>query len=246
MSFQISPSQFVQMLKLLEKKPADVLLSPTCRAFLALDRWVQAGKPNNVFQSAGAGVMPGTVNHNMRDGGNMTDSATRTIRLLNPLSALDPVFSHAARLKVLTIGPRTEMELLHLMAIGFHQKNISALDMVSPSPLITPGDMHDLPYPDHAFHVVISSWVIAYSNRPQRVMDEMLRVCKNGALLAIGATHEPDVQTGDTDIVGSTYRHVDDFTRLMGSKLDRVLFQQEPDSDDHKGPVMLIGRVRHS
>lgn len=242
------------MVNTIIKNPSELMLSPACRQYLANDRWMRSGQKLQIFETLDEGVMPGTIAHNRRElEEHGFGSATRTARLINPLSALDPVFGAAAQLKVLSIGPRTEMELLHLVAIGFKPENIKAVDLVSSSPWIDLADMHHLPYPDKAFHVVISSWVLNYSKDPQRAIDEMIRVTCNQGLNAIGLTYAPEYgsnyiadQPGKADIVGSMQRSVDDLIKLMGGKLDRVLFQQDPVKDETKGPVMLIARIKHA
>ena len=250
----LSEVQLRTMLKIISRNPADLLLSEKCRQFLCADRWEAAGKHLEIFSDGGQGVMPGTVAHNRRELETIGFGSTRrTQRLLNPLSGLDPVYGNAGNLKVLSIGPRTEMELLHLVGLGFQLNNITAVDLISSSPLIDLGDMHALPYPDRSFNVVISSWVLNYSNRPQLAVDEMVRVCANQGLIAIGLTYDPtyggnyinETPAEATAIIGSMHRSVDDLARLIGPKLDRICFQQDPVADQVKGPVMLIARIRH-
>lgn len=243
----ITNDQLQAMVNIVAKRPIDLLLSESCRKFLALDRW-KKNRHLRVHGELADGVMPGTITHNRKELENDDfGSSRRTLRLLNPLSSLEPVFSNAANLKVLSIGPRTEMELLHLMAIGFPLPNIHAVDLIASSPLIDTGDMHSLPYPDQMFDVVISSWVIGYSKEPQKAIDEMVRVAKNGALVAIGLTYEPSIERGvvenaPTDIVGSNYGSAGELQGLLGKNLGRVFFEQ--DFGGGRGGVMLIASVK--
>lgn len=246
------PDQMAAFLDILSKQPCDILLSPTCRQFFATDRWNKAGRPIQVMEAHDQGVMPGAIAHNRRElEEHGFGSSTRTARLINPLAALDPVFGQAQKLKVLSIGPRTEMELLHLVGVGFRPQNIWAVDLISSSPWMDVGDMHKLPYPDKMFDVVISSWVLNYSKDPQLAVNEMVRVCAKRGLIAIGLTYAPEfgagyvaTNPGQTDIVGSMQRSVADLSRLFGDRLDRILFQQDPVLDSTKGPVMMIARVK--
>ena len=241
------------MLGILAKRPADILLSGECRRYLALSRWRNGDRYLRIHEDLDAGVMPGAVEHNRKElEKDDFGSYTRTVRLINPLTSLDPIYGHAPKMKVLSIGPRTEMEILHLVAVGFHPANISALDLISASPLIDTGDMHNLPYGDCSFNVVISSWVLGYSSDPQRAIDEMVRVCAHKGIIAIGLTFEPGYGRGvvadnpaDDEIVGSMYGSVEEIKTLVGDKLDLIYFQQQPESDDQKGPVMLIARIKH-
>jgi SAM-dependent methyltransferase len=250
----VSQKQLQNMNEILVKYPSDYFLSGRCRRYLALDRWKSGDRYLRVHEDLDGGVMPGAVEHNRRElEKDDFGSFTRTARLINPLTSLNPVFGHASQMKVLSIGPRTEMEILHLIAVGFHPENISGLDLISASPFIDTGDMHKLPYGDRSFQVVISSWVLGYSSSPQLAVDEMVRVCGDGGLIAIGLTYEPGYGRGvvadnpaDDEIVGSMYGSVGELKGLIGDKLDYVHFQQEPDSDTQSGPVMLIARIKHS
>jgi len=252
-NLEISEDQVRSMLKIVAKNPIDLFLSAPCRRFLCASRWESSGKHLEVFSDDGKGTMPGTVAHNRRElEEHGFGSSRRTQRLLNPLSALSPVYENPASLKVLSIGPRTEMEIFHLIGLGFAPKNVFAIDLISSSPFIDLGDMHALPYPDRAFDVVISSWVLNYSNRPQLAVDEMVRVCADRGLIAIGLTYDPTYKGSYIDenpapdaIVGSMQRSVDDLARMVGPKLDRICFQQDPVADQVKGPVMMIARIKH-
>ena len=248
----ISAEQCQAMVEIIWKNPLDLLLSESCRKYLAADRWHKSDQHIEVHGQTDKGVMPGTVAHNRRETEQrLFSSSRRTLRLINPLSALEPIYSNAPKLKVLSVGPRTEMEIFHLMAVGFQLKNIAALDLLSSSPLIDVGDMHHMPYDDQSFQVVISSWVIAYSSNPQRAVEEMVRVCADGGIIAIGQTYEPSLGTGvvastpgATTITGSNYKSVEELKALVGHKLDYVYFQQGIDREDRPGPVMLIARIR--
>lgn len=249
-SINIDEAQFHAMIKLLANKASDLFLSPACRQFLARDQFEKRGRPVREFQDVTTGTMPGTVAHNRLqiDDGTFA-SATRTARLINPLTSIQDVFLGAGSMKVLSIGPRTEMELLHLAGIGFQPKNISALDLISTSPWIDLGDMHALPYPDRAFHVVISGWVLGYSKAPQKAVDEMLRVTRDGGLVAIGCTHNPkaaEIEYKDEQarIQGRIFHRVAELKDLIGARMGQVFFQHEPETGEIN-VVMLICRIRH-
>ena len=241
--FVLTREQLQTMANFMVKTPRDLLLSEECRRFLALDRW-KKNRDLRVHSDTDSGVMPGTIEHNRKElEKDAFGSARRTLRLINPLTALEPVYSMAPQLKVLSIGPRTEMELFHLMGVGFSHPNIHAVDLISSSPLIDTGDMHKLPYPDRSFHVTISSWVLAYSSNPQLAIDEMLRVTAHGGLVAIGVTYDPATDQVKTDITGCNYGTADELKGLIGPKLDKVHFEQDPAGK--KGGVMLIARIKH-
>lgn len=232
------------------KSPRYFLLSPQCRREYALQNFEKRGNPVSVHGETTAGVMPGTIAHNriQIDDGTFA-SAERSLRLINPLAAIGGVFEREHEKDVLSIGPRTEMELFHLVGAGFHPDRIKAVDLISTSPWIDLGDMHALPYPDRSFDIVISSWVLAYSSTPQKAVDEMLRVTRNGGIIAIGCTHSPEAdsfeyKTDDAKILGCKFRYVDQYRALLGDKLAQVHFQDEPQANS-PGAVIIICRIKH-
>ena len=83
---------------------------------------------------------------------------SHVVRLIRPLSIIDPIYENVATAKLLSVGPRNENEIFHLCAYGFDIMNIEAIDLVSNSPLVRIMDMHELQYADAAFDVVISGW----------------------------------------------------------------------------------------
>lgn len=246
---KMSEALFKKLVGSLSRSPRYFFLSPQCRQIFAIERFNERGREVREHTEASAGVMPGTIPHNriQIDDGTFA-SAERSLRLINPIAAIGGVFEREAQMKVLSIGPRTEMELFHLVGAGFHPDNITAIDLISTSPWIDLGDMHKLPYPDRSFDIVISSWVLAYSSTPQKAVDEMLRVTRSKGIIAIGCTHNPDAdtleyKTPEAKILGSRFRHVDEYRALIGPKLDMVYFQDEPQAG--AGAVIIVARIKH-
>lgn len=241
----ITSAQWQQVGDILSQTPTDVFLSWSVRQHIAKTRWEASAKILDIHAVTTAGVMPGTIRHNSTETQNSVfGSARRSQRLLGPLSGLDPVYSGAAGLKVLSIGPRTEMEIFHLIGLGFKPENIKALDLISSSPMIEKGDMHAMPYDADSFDVVISSWVLNYSSEPQIAVNEMLRVVKPGGLIAIGVTYAPPDERPDPTIIGSMQRNCADIRRYFHGTYFESLLMVDPPSDNHRGPVMLIARVK--
>ncbi len=245
----ITQPQAEDMIEALKANPAQFLLAPICRQHLAKKRFDKAGREIRVHDGSSAGIMPGTVAHNklqIEDG--TFASSQRTARLINPLTSIQRVYDYAAALKVLSIGPRTEMELMHLVGVGFQPENITGVDLISTSPWIDTGDMHALPYPDKSFDVVISSWVLGYSRDPQKAMDEMVRVMIDGGILAIGATYHPkaaklEYKDEQAKIVGTVFRSVSQYKDLLGGKLSTVYFEEEPETET-AAAVMLVAKIK--
>lgn len=244
----ITVPQAEGMIQALRENPRDFFLAPACRQYLAKKRFEKGGSVVRVHEETSTGVMPGTVSHNKLqiEDGTFT-SSRRTARLINPLMSIQRVYDNAGCLKVLSIGPRTEMELIHLVGIGFEPENITGVDLISTSPWIDTGDMHALPYPDKTFDVVISSWVLGYSREPQTAMDEMVRVMTDGGIIAIGATFNTraakiDYKDEDAKIVGTMFRSADQYKDMLGGALRQVYFEESPEGGAYSA-VMLIASI---
>lgn len=126
-----------------------------------------------------------TLNHNLKS---LRDfSNPRMELLIRPLSVIES--TRTAR-SILLIGPRNENDLL--LASTYFDLPLTCfrgLDLISYSKLVDLGDMHAMPYPDNQFDIVICGWTLSYSNQPQRLADEMLRVCRPGGLIAVGVEY---------------------------------------------------------
>lgn len=171
---------------------------------------------------------PKTIEYNMSGVLNMLDSRRSNI-LIRPLTLIESVNANS---KILAIGPRTEGEILLLHAYGFEFENIRGLDLFSYSPWIDVGDMHNMPYPDSSFDVVISSMVITYSNNHKLAAAEMLRVVRPGGVIAINLTHvskseaesEPTIRSAEVRLRPQSVAQLLD---LFDGHADFVYFQQD-------------------
>ena len=112
----------------------------------------------------------------------------RMIWLIHAVLALEKVNKNS---KILSIGARTENEILLLHSLGFN--SIKAVDLQSYSPLINVGDMHKLNFSAGTFDVVFCGWTISYSRTPKVAAKEILRVTKSGGIIAIGLEHVPNL-----------------------------------------------------
>jgi hypothetical protein len=131
-------------------------------------------------------LQPKLISHNLTAFENPTgDFTIRRMRML--LGALTSIEILGSNSKILIIGPRTESDIFILRGLGF--ENITAIDLISYSPLINLGDMHQIPYADNSFDAVICGWTISYSANPKLAASEMYRVLKDNGLIAIGLEH---------------------------------------------------------
>ena len=141
--------------------------------------------------------------------------------------------------KILVIGPRTESDLLILK--GFMYSNVVGLDLISYSPWIKLGDLHDIPFPENTFDAVICGWGLSYSNTPAKAIAEITRVTKKDGLVAIGLDHWP-YHTDETKKIlgdftveqlqdqGKRINSTAEIRELFGASLGTVFF-------DHDAPL---------
>lgn len=172
-------------------------------------------------------------------------AVSRSNLLLYPLSALR--LSRSA--PILSIGPRSEGEILNLMGLGFH--NIRALDLISYSPWIQLGDMHAMPYPDDAFAAVIMGWVIAYSDNRPKAAREAVRVARNGGIIAVGVQYNRESAEEISKRVGydmpakERLQSVAEILALFQPHVDRVLFSSDlPSPAPEKFDLLVLFSVR--
>lgn len=174
---------------------------------------------------------PVTIKHNLAGLLPTLDSKRSSI-LVRPLSVIEAVHANSS---ILSIGPRSEGELLLLEAYGFQRQNIRGLDLISYSPLVDLGDMHAMAYPDNKWDIVISSMVLPYSDDQQKAVNEMIRVAKPNGIIAISleyvtpeAAEEIHAKYGYT--VGSDSRRVQTVKGLLAMFepfVDTIYFSQD-------------------
>jgi hypothetical protein len=100
------------------------------------------------------------------------------------------------------IGPRNEHDLYTLVAHGFDRERVRGLDLISYSPMIDLGDMHSTAYADNTWDVVIVGWTLSYSSAPQRFADEITRIARNGAVIAIAVEYSTMSESDETALSG--------------------------------------------
>jgi SAM-dependent methyltransferase len=196
-------------------------------------------------------VITNAIEHNM-DGLVRGMALTRPELLIGPLFSLDLIRTRVRSLKFLSVGPRSEAELFGLMARGVPVTHLRGLDLISYSPYVDLGDMHHMPYPDKSFDVIILGWVLAYSKDHKKVREEVLRVAKPGAILAIGCEYHP-MSTEQLMQMGGhlqgdypRFYHTDDIFKIFEGHVDAVFFKHDvlPELRARVGSVMTVFRLK--
>lgn len=169
------------------KMPRQLLTIDAVRFFVCLPRYLvfyHLLRRRKFAADIESGVSRNTIEHNMRGTGEL--SAPRSHTLIRPIVSVGYVQRNIRSLKVLTIGPRVEGEIYNLIGYGFRSRNVVGLDLFSYSPYIRVGNMHHMEFADGEFDIVISGWVLGYSDDKLQCAREMLRVTKPGGMIAIG------------------------------------------------------------
>jgi len=164
---------------------------PAVRDALSLDRYRNLFD-SKISKSDSALSSKVTIEHNT-DFERMffADLSKRPDLISNALACLNSVRQNSSRMKVLSIGARTEAELFSLVNAGFRLSNVECIDLFSYTPHIKIGDINSLHYADHSFDVVVCGWVLEFCNDIPKACSEIMRVTKPGGLIAIGGMHHP-------------------------------------------------------
>jgi len=179
--------------RLIQTIPRQLLHVDLIRAFVGILRATVLIPLNGgirIYQGDESFISPHTLRHNLK--GLWQDLfAARPHILIQPLMSIDYVRKNISELKVLSVGPRSENELLTLMEYGFRSKNIISVDLISYSPKIKLGDIHNLPLDSDSYDIVICGWTLAYSENKRKAASELVRVVKSGGIIAVSATSHP-------------------------------------------------------
>lgn len=224
---------------------AELLHIPKIRTMLAESR-LKRTDPSAIetHDSANDAVHAHALKHNLNNLHRM-EAVDRPSILVNPLRGVEFVNRNAGKLKVLTVGPRSESELFSLIAAGFNPENITGLDLISYSDFVELGDMHAMPFDNDSFDIVIVGWVLTYSADNRKAASEILRVARPSAHIAIGCATEPIdeaeayeraktatggvlAKTGDGANTMSIFFNCDQILRLFDGHIDTVIFKQDP------------------
>ena len=171
---------------------------------------------------------------------------------MNPLMSIDRISSRIGKIKVLVIGPKLESEILSIRSYGIPKKNIDAIDLISYSPWVKSGDMHNLPYEKCTFDVIISGWVIAYSDNKQRAVDEMVRVAKDGAIIGIGVGYTPSSNKEIIEkrgyLISSEERIPNNqfLFNLFKDRIDKIYFKHDIDDNrkEMSGKILSLFSIK--
>jgi SAM-dependent methyltransferase len=170
----------------IKKIAKSLLVADEFREFVGRCRYRLMRHRLGTLEESGVDSLKNTVSHNLTALSHIsTDFRMRRMKWLIFGTIANEAISSSSR--ILMIGPRTENEILFLHGLGY--PNVVGLDLISYSPYVRLGDMHNMPFEDDSFDVVICGWTLSYSKHPSRVASEIVRVLRSEAILGIGVEH---------------------------------------------------------
>lgn len=165
------------------------------------------------------------INHNLWTELNIFNFARHRVEYLIYILKIIPAELEGM---TLSIGPRSEGELLLLSMHGFNFDNTVGIDLFSYSPKILVMDMHNMSFENSSFDTIICGWVLTYCYDLEKAISEIIRVAKNGALVAIGFSIPPPIEKSDPINKVSRLRGgLKELLNLFGNAVDAVYWQRE-------------------
>ncbi len=162
--------------------------------------------------------------------------------------------------RVLCIGCRNPLELDEFRARGF--TDVVGVDLYSQRSDILVMDMHELAFADDSFDVVYSSHSLEHSFAVERVVSEIARVARDGAVIAVevpvrGRASEADrIEFAGVDDLRAAFRaHVGEEieaeeqparseTNAQGGDVARLVFRLEKAPSTASRPVAVPSKSR--
>lgn len=171
-------------MKLVSENPNKLLQIPEVRSIVSAERLERAQQSIKIFDS-GCDSRSSTIEHNLNNLLGLS-GFDRGSTLVQSLLLLEEFQLFSGFAKCLCVGPRNEAELLALLGFGLEQQNIRGLDLISYSDFVDLGDMHEMPYADNSYEIIIAGWVLAYSVTVDQAIHEICRVLRPGGIVSIG------------------------------------------------------------
>ena len=124
---------------------------------------------------------------------------------------------------VLCVGCRNGRELDRFMARGF--EDVIGIDLFSQRADILVMDMHDLAFPDDSFDVVYASHALEHSYDVDRVVREIVRVARAGAVVAVEVPVRVQASAADRVV----FSGLDELRQIFEPRIaDELLAEEQP------------------
>jgi SAM-dependent methyltransferase len=140
--------------------------------------------------------------------------------------------------RVLCIGCRNTVELDY-----FHTKgcqDVTGIDLHSLRADIKVMDMHHLKFPNDYFDIIYSSHSLEHALNPSQVIGEIIRVARNGTLVAIEVPIE--FEPRGADLVD--FKNLDRLHRAFTPYLAQVLWSEQYNTAERSTCIRTIFKVQ--
>jgi SAM-dependent methyltransferase len=193
-----------------------------------------------------------TVDHNLKS---LRSFTTRNEKLLLASLCVEDI----EKARTLIIGGRTEEEIFMFRGYGFH--DVTAVDLISYSPLVVEADMHHLPFADDSFDFIFCAYTLVYSKTPSTVAKEFVRVLRDGGTVAVAVEYSPwserpgiqQALLGYTIVPEEKLESVEDVLRLFEPHVGSVFVRYDAEKKRHHSaeglvknpsPIMTVFSIR--
>lgn len=184
------------------------------------------------YQGDEKSVAASTVDYNI-EGAISAADLDRPSMMFDVVRAIERVHRNIDKLDVLSIGPRSEIEIFAMMAAGFNPARTTAVDLFSYSPYVELGDMHRMSYPDNSFDIIFLGWVLSYSRDQAGVARELMRVARDRAIIVLAGDYSDDTRDRPTFKNETTHmQNCDQVLALFGDRVGKVYFRHDPELPD--------------
>jgi SAM-dependent methyltransferase len=173
-----------------------------------------------------------TVDHNLKS---LRSFTTRNEKLLLASMCVEDI----EQSRTLIIGGRTEEEIFMFRGYGF--RDVTAVDLISYSPLVVEADMHDLPFADDSFDFIFCAYTLVYSKEPSKAAREFVRVLRDGGTVAVAVEYSPwekraemqQALLGYTVTPDEKLETVDDILRVFEPHVRSVFVRYDAEKKRH-------------
>jgi SAM-dependent methyltransferase len=141
-----------------------------------------------------------------------TDPGAGAVTLINRVAEAQPAGGAA-----LCVGCRNTLELDRFRAHGFD--DVVGIDLFSQRDDILVMDMHELSFPDDSFDVVYASHALEHSYDVDRVVREIGRVARDGAVVGVEVPVRAQASAADRVLFSGLDELRAAFRRYVGSEL---------------------------
>jgi SAM-dependent methyltransferase len=145
-----------------------------------------------------------------------TDPGAGAVRLINTVAEAQP-----RRGAVLCVGCRNALELDRFRAHGF--EDVVGIDVFSQREDILVMDMHEMTFSDNSFDVVYASHSLEHSYDVGRVVREIGRVARDGAVVGV----EVPVRTQQSTADRVVFSGLDEVRDVFGSRVGEEVLAEE-------------------